>query len=105
MRSENNQRRGRALIAEADRLRVNQAKRTKQRCELEQHNKEVYSNVMKRQDADRARRERAMHDPATVCAICVDCRRIPIAEEKQELKQTASKGQTKLSAESHQNTT
>ena len=92
--SENNQRRGRELIAEADRLRVNQAKRTKQRSELEQRNQKVYSDVMERQDADRARRQRAMHDPATVCAICVGCRRISVAEEKQGPKQKSSKGQT-----------
>lgn len=73
MYSDNNQRRGRELIAEADLLRANQAKRTKQLSELEQRNKKVYSNVMKRQDADRARRERAMHDPATVCALRFCC--------------------------------
>ena len=67
--SDNNQRRGRELIAEAGLRRANQAKRTKQLSELEHHNRAVYGTVAEREAADRARRERLLQDPKTVCVV------------------------------------
>ena len=67
--SDNNERRGRELIAEAGLRRANQAKRTKQLSELEHHNRAVYGTVAEREAADRARRERLLQDPKTVCVV------------------------------------